>query len=115
MQMPRFTIRAMTVAVAMTALALGARELHARGREYRSKADHHRFIEEGGRGLLRAGEQRTTLFDCSDIPPRIRKLSSDELGHLSKVVEHHRKLRSKYSRAARYPWLPVAPDPPLPK
>ena len=28
---------------------------------------------------------------------------------------HHAALRSKYERAARYPWLPVEPDPPEPE
>jgi hypothetical protein len=28
---------------------------------------------------------------------------------------HHRIMRLKYERAARYSWLPVAPDPPEPK
>jgi hypothetical protein len=27
---------------------------------------------------------------------------------------YHRDLRIKYERAARYPWLPVDPDPPIP-
>ncbi len=30
-------------------------------------------------------------------------------------TEYHKFLRLKYERAARYPWLPVAPDPPEPK
>ena len=29
--------------------------------------------------------------------------------------EHHWAMREKYLRAARYPWLPVAPDPPEPE
>jgi hypothetical protein len=28
---------------------------------------------------------------------------------------HRRMLQRKYERAARYPWLPVEPDPPQPK
>jgi hypothetical protein len=27
----------------------------------------------------------------------------------------HLRLKDKYERAARYPWLPVDPDPPEPK
>lgn len=114
MRMPRLTIRALMVAVAATALGLARRDLSARAREYRSRANHHEFIEKGGRALLRTGEQRTPV-GCGDIPDKVRKHSSDELAQLSKVVDHHRGLRMKYSRAARYPWLPVAPDPPVPK
>jgi hypothetical protein len=29
--------------------------------------------------------------------------------------DHHRAMAEKYYQAARYPWLPVAPDPPEPK
>lgn len=33
----------------------------------------------------------------------------------SRRTDHHAALRAKYKRAARYPWLPVSPDPPEPK
>lgn len=32
-----------------------------------------------------------------------------------RLANHHTRLEEKYARAARYPWLPVAPDPPEPK
>jgi hypothetical protein len=31
------------------------------------------------------------------------------------MAAYHRALRLKYERAARYPWLPVGPDPPVPE
>jgi hypothetical protein len=31
------------------------------------------------------------------------------------LAEYSGKMRMKYERAARYPWLPVEPDPPEPK
>jgi hypothetical protein len=31
------------------------------------------------------------------------------------MSDYHRGLAEKYERAARYPWLPIAPDPPEPK
>jgi hypothetical protein len=30
-------------------------------------------------------------------------------------AEHYFELKRKYERLAKRPWLPVAPDPPLPK
>ena len=30
-------------------------------------------------------------------------------------VEYYAKLKEKYEQAARFPWLPVEPDPPLPE
>lgn len=32
-----------------------------------------------------------------------------------RLAAYHRKLSAKYQRAARYPWLPVEPDPPPPE
>jgi hypothetical protein len=34
---------------------------------------------------------------------------------MGEVADDARSLRIKYARAARYPWLPVAPDPPEPE
>ena len=31
------------------------------------------------------------------------------------IATHYARLKDKYERAARYPWLPIAPDPPLPE
>lgn len=33
----------------------------------------------------------------------------------TRKAEHFANLKQKYERAARYPWLPVAPDPPEPE
>jgi hypothetical protein len=33
----------------------------------------------------------------------------------SRRLEHDIRLKAKYERAARYPWLPVEPDPPMPE
>ena len=35
-------------------------------------------------------------------------------GHLSQAIEYNAARVRKYRRAARYPWLPVEPDPPEP-
>lgn len=36
-------------------------------------------------------------------------------GQYDRLAEHHKMLRAKYESAARYPWRPVAPDPPAPE
>jgi hypothetical protein len=41
--------------------------------------------------------------------------SASEIERSSRRLDYHDSLISKYERAARYPWLPVAPDPPEPK
>jgi hypothetical protein len=30
------------------------------------------------------------------------------------LVRYHSEMAEKYKRAARYPWMPVSPDPPEP-
>jgi hypothetical protein len=65
-----------------------------RARELALKAE----IDEMVRALLRMGP--------SD--PR-------EVEQAGKRVEFHDRLRLKYERAALYPWMPVAPDPPEPE
>lgn len=39
----------------------------------------------------------------------------DHIQELGQLMQHHHNLRDKYERAASFPWLPVAPDPPEPK
>jgi hypothetical protein len=48
-------------------------------------------------------------------------MSNEEIMHLYRAddlmmdrADHHAAMARKYERAARYPWLPVAPDPPEP-
>ena len=41
-------------------------------------------------------------------------MSEGRLGRLLRSEDYHRRMRKKYQKAARYPWLPVEPDPPLP-
>lgn len=37
------------------------------------------------------------------------------MARLLRVIDYHSQLARKYERAARYPWLPVEPDPPEPE
>ncbi|MDB5352076.1 MAG: hypothetical protein JWN86_3323 [Planctomycetota bacterium] len=89
----RFTVRRMMVVVAIVAACLGwIVERHARFR--RLSASHmSQAIEASG----------------PDDPFHIAlKIPSPE-------EEWRIGLAAKYARAARYPWLPVEPDPPEPK
>jgi hypothetical protein len=42
-------------------------------------------------------------------------LTTAQVGAILRRRDYHRAMMIKYERAARYPWLPVAPDPPEPK
>jgi hypothetical protein len=39
----------------------------------------------------------------------------DEAARCARISAHYTRLKLKYERAARYPWLPVEPDPPEPE
>jgi hypothetical protein len=87
----RFTVRRMMVAVAVVAvlLAMAVTLSHRRSR-FESLRDYHAsrapYVWLGPMG---------TLWE--------------------RQGEWHWAMKRKYERAARYPWLPVAPDPPEPK
>jgi hypothetical protein len=43
------------------------------------------------------------------------KVIRAESDKIRKVAAYRTAMRKKYQHASRYPWLPVAPDPPEPK
>ena len=93
----RFTLRWMMAAVAIAALAAGAMRMGRRSPEYREAAEEHAICEDFYR-LALANESR---MDDPSYPATCRAR-----------LDYHRIMREKYEFAARYPWLPVAPDPP---
>jgi hypothetical protein len=42
-------------------------------------------------------------------------ISTGNCDRVTRIADYHLSLVEKYSQAARYPWLPVAPDPPEPE
>ena len=97
----RFTVRRMMVAVAVAAgglvLYLYVREKSeplARG--YQSMANEH---------AIRVYQLAT--WPVENTPEKKARTRAG--------IAHHSALESKYQRAARYPWLPVAPDPTEPE
>ena len=91
MRMPRFrfTVRRMMVVVAIVAILIA---LKVRRDRFVALAAHYAMKEE------------LTLGTADAV------LASDR----AKAARRER-LRVTYTRAARYPWLPVAPDPPEPQ
>ena len=88
---PRFTVRRLMVAVAIIGSALG---ITLRRDRFRSIAVHHRA-------------------EFRKLIPRIKPFGMrDKDWH---PIEWHESMARKYEHAARYPWLPVAPDRPEPR
>ncbi len=108
----RFTVRRMMVAVAIAAFMLAGGELLRRRNAYLEKAENFRHDivppsgwDMGG-GTLSEEEFRKQLAAFQAEGEAIRRTPRSR---------HYQAMARKYERAARYPWLPVAPDPPEPK
>lgn len=94
---PRFSVRRLMLAVAIMGIVLGV-TIERRDR-FRRIAAHHEAEVEKLVGRL----PPEVVYGHSSDDPIMRRL------------EWHEPMRLKYERAARYPWLPVRPDPPEPK
>jgi hypothetical protein len=101
MRLPRITTRRLMVLVAVVAGALYGVHLKRLSRHYQDTADAR------ARHALEVFPQRRTSFE---VP------YPSYLEYQEQFVrkEYHDALRMKYERVARYPWLPVPPDPPEP-
>ncbi|WP_406698044.1 hypothetical protein V5E97_04240 [Singulisphaera sp. Ch08] len=94
MRLPRLRVRTLMVAVAVVALMAWASRMLSLSVAYQRRADTY------WTNLLRVES------------PGVRG------GWRTPPTEHDRwasHMTNKYRNAARYPWLPVAPDPPEPK
>lgn len=108
-------LRTILIAVAVVAFLLAgglwvAEMLRVRGRHLDRVALHTRGLQaiefEAAKGRKRlqtrpgpAVEQAWERFVAGNRP----------------WIAYHRRMLAKYRRAARYPWLPVPPDPPRPE
>lgn len=101
MRMPRFRIRMMMVLIAIAALLLTGL---ARRSMFQGIAEYHR---------VHAGVEAS----ASEIVSIVMLEHADGAIEFDSWPRHrwHKDLQKKYERAARYPWLPVEPDPPEPK
>ncbi len=91
MRLPRMTTRRWMVAVVVVGGALGMFERHER---FRWIAVRHR----------------------AEVPkhlPRIKPVGMED--KVWRLLEWHESMARRYERAARYPWLPVEPEPPDPR
>jgi hypothetical protein len=119
MRLPRpgFTVRWLMVAVAIAGVLLGIERFRRLSNEYESRAHWHAYHEASN-----CEEYSSCLYSTNDSNCWI-DLSIEELkardGVLFKPPDrlaiYHHRMQHKWRRAARYPWLPVEPDPPEPK
>jgi hypothetical protein len=130
---PRITTRRLMALVAVAALASAAEMTRRRGEAYAKKAVEQEVQE----GNLRAGAKiRDGMADTCKREAERGKESffyrqnpewtaewlmkqaasqAEEARYEHELAAFHEKLKIKYQHAARYPWLPVEPDPPRPR
>jgi hypothetical protein len=136
MPRPRFTIRRMMVAVAVVGASLGFIQLRRLAKNHDVRAAHHARQEAALRACLDTvreevddGGYRLTFDEGTVFASGVTSKAPLPFGLPGRGVEGayrtrdgwsrlaawRGELRRKYERLARYPWLPVAPDPPIPE
>jgi hypothetical protein len=108
----RFTVRTLMVAVAIVAVICGGAievpRLWILRQQYLSFAEKYRYWETRLNGAVGI-RQEITYYSMR--LPRGPEPSPARLAKMKAEASYYARLRAKYERAARLPWLPVAPDP----
>jgi hypothetical protein len=128
---PKFTVRRLMVAVAIVAVAFGYQNAVRRRHLFEFEAFLHRQEMEDCRGYLAGATALSTEGDGKRTYRRAVPTGPDpfiadarsrgwgvellERASLKRLEAYHAAMTAKYEHAARYPWLPVAPDPPEPE
>jgi hypothetical protein len=137
MRLPRMPTRRWMVAVAAVALGMGGTvagiRLKQRRDRFLSRAQLHEGIAVAFMKLEGIARETSSEFprditelerqerEGDDVEPLLRNMkvdldrSKETLTTLPGKRAYHAAMARKYRRAARYPWLPVEPDPPAPK
>jgi hypothetical protein len=136
----RFTVRNLVIVVAVVAIAIGAEMTRRRWVSYRKQAAEFAKLEQGmlwtaGRREAEVARREREVEELKEKAKRVEgypdysrnseriadamtqrtTMITDEAAHLRQRAAVYSKLKEKYSHAARYPWLPVEPDPPEPE
>jgi hypothetical protein len=110
MTRPRLTTRRLMATVAVLAILLAA------AMELKRKSDHYRKLADYFDRKLSAAHEELVRESKSKVighfyTPEVAA-ESERLGmRWSNKVGRYSSLAEKYHQAARYPWLPVKPDP----
>jgi hypothetical protein len=140
----RFTLRRMMAALAALALLLGGARAFVRLRElsrrYTAIAQRHyerEWVHRDGAASFTRNSERVSGY-AEDEERKLHGAAGDEgpgrralawakihradarryraiASAATKAARYHAALVAKYRRAARFPWLPVDPDPPEPE
>ena len=114
MQPFKSTIRQMMALVALAAIATSVNPMASQSAKYRDKADYHEANLEKLDLIRKLGHYPY----CSLQSPRSHMplwYDSDIAPVHHRYVAYHSRLARVYRRAAIFPWVSVAPEPPEPQ
>jgi hypothetical protein len=130
MRLPGMTTRRWMVAVAVVALLagglVGGYRLKRRRDYFLSRIYYHNLMASLCRDFahpLHSSDSKDFIGTLlQDVPPELPsveeltagmvRIMRESHGDLSELGDFHKAMACKYRHAARYPWLPVEPDPP---
>ena len=102
MCMPRFRLRTLMAAVAVVGVAVGVWVATSR---WPARRERHKVMTQAHRRAQLVAHGRWGRID--DTYALTKPNPS--------LATYHARMVAKYRHAARYPWLPVGPDPPEPQ
>ena len=114
MPFPRLKVQVRTLMVAVAVAAAADRRLRAGSRRGPPPGSGER--RGPYRSCVRGRASRSTRAAIlTSAAPSVADGYRRRAELYREEADYHGKLRRKYDHAARYPWLPVAPDPPEPR
>jgi hypothetical protein len=114
MPRPRFTLSRMMVAVMTIGVLLAIPgEMERRSSKFLDLARSH-SVKAAGCGIQDLSMIIYRWREVSESPDGKEPLSPAETKRIMDTGWYHKAMETKYRRAARFPWLPVWPDPPEP-
>ena len=113
MRLPRMTTRRWMVSVAVLAVGLAAAALFRRHLILRERGDYHARREGVHTAQARRIGPIAPVFAdrYPGIADELRAYAAGE----TEIGAWHARLKEKYRRVARFPWLAIEPDPPEPE
>ena len=114
MRLPRMTMRRWMMAVAAIGLMIGGGVVLKQRRDYfLSLAQSHQ--KEVASSTARGNALKSRFGGTAGMTVEEITRLHDDYERMMDRADHHASLARKYEEAARYPWLPVEPDPPEPE
>lgn len=115
----RFTVRRMMVAVAGLAVIFGGAawmiRMTTRSNQFDRRAARHAHAYFLHREYVDTYPALVADLKEGGVAPENVPKVTGGIGRDVRLRDYHAAMKAKYEHAARYPWLPLAPDPPEPR